>query len=144
MCILTDTASRKILWVERWWKRETMEQRTVKKNKSGCYLLRYTNTWTMKKWLRPIIIFSTELSDPEKRTSAFLKRKEEHKRTELLTIKQQGIILPYCSVTLLFPSALMDHHSSQFQYHRSAMEITVCCWDMYRVVVLSGLNRNSN
>lgn len=29
-CISTDMASRKLLWVERWWKRETMEQCTVR------------------------------------------------------------------------------------------------------------------
>lgn len=89
----------------------------------SCQNLRYVKTWTMETWLRKnIILFSTGFSELETRIFAFLTWEGEHKRTELLTMKQQRITLPYYPVTFLSPSALMSHHSSQCQCHRSDSE----------------------
>lgn len=44
----------------------------------------------------------------ETRNFSFLVEEEEHRKTELLTMKQQIIILPFFPVTLLSPSAHMD------------------------------------
>lgn len=67
---------------------------------------------------KSIILFNTKFSELETKTFAFLTWGGEHKRTELLTVKQQIIILLYYPVTFLCCSALTSHHSPQCQSHR--------------------------